>query len=256
MSASSLTYANLNSKIKLNPVSRSKLRIVHSSITVATVGICAVHLFIFNGLLGLGNLWTSPTIPLLITAEVIKWLVNEKYLKLKAHPKHIINAYQRREPDMIDWLKDIFHIITTIFVFFCAYIFTCIVFGAAIVQQFHGTICLSIVLVTFTVLPLCLYLGGTGTWQLLFCDQFELTSKSQVAYLEYVQFNAMATLFGAWISSVVAPLDWDRDWQNYPIPNMCGAMFGVVVANIYCLIIGVGKHIGKKRHEIKRRKAT
>lgn len=38
---------------------------------------------------------------------------------------------------------------------------------------------------------------------------------------------------GAWVSSVVIPLDWDRAWQKFPIPNAVGAM-------LFCLSTAIG----------------
>lgn len=34
---------------------------------------------------------------------------------------------------------------------------------------------------------------------------------------------------GGWISCVVIPLDWDRDWQNWPIPIVVGGYLGALV---------------------------
>lgn len=237
-------------------VSRSNLLVLHSSITIATLLVCSLYLFIFDGLIEIGNLWKSPTIPLLIASELSKWFVNVKCFKLVGRPKHIPSAYQRRESNSIDHIKNVFGIIVTLVAFFFVYAFACIIFGAAIIEHLLGTISLSIVLVTLTVLPLVLYLGGKATWELLFCDQFELTSKTQVAYLEYVQNNALVCLFGAWVASIVAPLDWDRDWQNYPTPNVCGACMAVAVSNVYWLIVGVGNRFARDADVMKRQKTN
>lgn len=235
---------------------QSNVWIIHSSITIATLVLCCLYLLIFDGLLEIGNLWKSPTIPILIASELCKWIVNVKCFKLAGRPKHIPSAHQRRESHSIDRVKNILNIIGTLVAFFCLYAFACIIFGAAIIDHLSGTISLSIVLVTLTVLPLVLYLGGRSTWELLFCDQFELTSKTQVAYLEYVQNNAMVCLFGAWIASIVAPLDWDRDWQNFPIPNVCGAIMGIAVSNVYWLIVGVGSRFAKNDDVMQRQKSN
>lgn len=235
-------------------VSRSYLWTVHSSITIATIVLCFLYLWLFDGLTDLGNLWQSPTIPFLIASELVKWVVNVKCFKLVGRPKHI--PLQRRENRFIDHIKYSMTVIMTLFTFFCIYSFACIIFGAAIIEHLSGTISLSFILVTFTVLPLVLYLGGRATWELLFCDQFELTTKTQLAYLEYLQNNAVVCLFGAWISSVVAPLDWDRDWQKYPIPNVCGAMMGMAVSNAYWLIMGLWNRLVKNDEGMKRSKSN
>ncbi|CCH58094.1 hypothetical protein TBLA_0A02940 [Henningerozyma blattae CBS 6284] len=33
-------------------------------------------------------------------------------------------------------------------------------------------------------------------------------------------------LFGSWISCIVIPLDWDRDWQRWPVPIIIGSYVG------------------------------
>ncbi|CAG59796.1 uncharacterized protein GVI51_H01265 [Nakaseomyces glabratus] len=38
---------------------------------------------------------------------------------------------------------------------------------------------------------------------------------------------------GCWISCVVIPLDWDRDWQAWPIPIVIGAYLGAFVGFAY-----------------------
>lgn len=232
---------SLPSKMAERLVSPSSLWTVHSAISITTIALSAVYLLLFDALTEIGDLWKSPTIPLLIASELIKWFVNVKWFKLVGRPKHIpVAANQRHEAQFINRIKYALSIIITLAIFFCVYAFTCIIFGAAIVEHLPGTISLSLVLVTLTVLPVVLYVGGRATWELLFCDEFQLSSKSQTAYLEYIQSNAVVCLFGAWISSVVVPLDWDRDWQAYPIPNVCGAVMGMAVSNGFWLLLGIG----------------
>lgn len=240
----------------MSEVNRSNLWISHSSLTIATLVLCSLYLFFFDGLREIGNLWKSPTVPILIASELLKWLVNVKCFKLVGRPKHIPSTYQRRELQAIDRIKYFCGIIVTLAAFFGLYAFVCIIFGAAIIEDSLGTMCLSTVLVTLTVLPLVLYLGGRATWELMFCDQFELTSSTQSAYLEYVRNNAMACMFGAWISSIVAPLDWDRDWQHYPIPNVCGAIMGTAVSNLYWLTVGIAQRFARHDEGRKQRKSN
>lgn len=42
---------------------------------------------------------------------------------------------------------------------------------------------------------------------------------------------------GCWISCVVLPLDWDRDWQEWPIPIVVGAYLGAFVGYPACSYI-------------------
>lgn len=39
----------------------------------------------------------------------------------------------------------------------------------------------------------------------------------------------IAILVGGWISCIVIPLDWDRDWQAWPIPVVVGIYLGAFV---------------------------
>lgn len=40
---------------------------------------------------------------------------------------------------------------------------------------------------------------------------------------------AWGSVFGAWVSMAVVPLDWDRPWQAYPIPATMGSLAGHAV---------------------------
>ncbi|KAF4308020.1 GPI biosynthesis protein Pig-F [Botryosphaeria dothidea] len=37
---------------------------------------------------------------------------------------------------------------------------------------------------------------------------------------------AIGTIFGAWAGAVPIPLDWDREWQKWPVTIVCGAYTG------------------------------
>ena len=40
---------------------------------------------------------------------------------------------------------------------------------------------------------------------------------------------ALGTLLGAWAGAVPIPLDWDREWQRWPVTVVVGAYGGFVV---------------------------
>lgn len=40
---------------------------------------------------------------------------------------------------------------------------------------------------------------------------------------------AMLSLAGSWLGACVAPLDWDTEWQVWPIASTYGCMLGMVV---------------------------
>lgn len=45
----------------------------------------------------------------------------------------------------------------------------------------------------------------------------------------YFKKYFIAVAIGCWISCIVIPLDWDRDWQAWPIPLVVGAYLGAFV---------------------------
>lgn len=43
---------------------------------------------------------------------------------------------------------------------------------------------------------------------------------------------AVGTLLGAWLGAVPIPLDWDREWQKWPVTVITGAYGGYVVGKL------------------------
>ncbi|OJD29726.1 gpi biosynthesis protein family pig-f [Diplodia corticola] len=52
---------------------------------------------------------------------------------------------------------------------------------------------------------------------------------------------AIGTLFGAWAGAVPIPLDWDREWQKWPVTIVCGAYAGYAVGKLLGGIVLKGK---------------
>lgn len=51
------------------------------------------------------------------------------------------------------------------------------------------------------------------------------------------------------ISKLRFPLDWDRPWQAYPIPNIIGAITFQLISAFYTLFETMVRHkLGKKQH--------
>jgi phosphatidylinositol glycan class F len=42
----------------------------------------------------------------------------------------------------------------------------------------------------------------------------------------------VGTLIGAWVGAVPIPLDWDREWQKWPVTILAGAYVGYAVGKI------------------------
>ncbi|QLG70479.1 hypothetical protein HG535_0A04190 [Zygotorulaspora mrakii] len=82
-----------------------------------------------------------------------------------------------------------------------------ILFGAPSIQKLKETWLLSLH---------CCYLAYPVVYQVFNCD-FKVGLWKRYFILIAV---------GAWSSCVVIPLDWDRDWQEWPIPIVVGAYLG------------------------------
>lgn len=234
-----------DSKARIWPISRTKLSTVHTLIAFVATLTCIAFVNEFEGLLSIGKLRQSPFVWILLAGEILKFIANKGYLRIEAQLKDITLPGTNATSSTTLAIKrhKLRHIVMSYvhdlgLVLLCTALAaaTCILFGAPVFKQHEETLALAVLLSTLTVLPFVLYLRASGTLQYVFCDQFELTSKNQTAYLNIIHYNAVFALIGAWAASVVAPLDWDCAWQAYPVPNMCGAVAGYAIGNVYTLM--------------------
>lgn len=65
----------------------------------------------------------------------------------------------------------------------------------------------------------CSYLAYPAVYSLFICD-FKVGIWKKYLILIVV---------GCWVSCVVIPLDWDRDWQAWPIPIVIGGYLGAFI---------------------------
>lgn len=216
-----------------------KLQFINITLSYFTVLLCSCNFFYLNGLLNIGKL-NSPTLLIIIVNELIRWFINKFVFNLDANSKEcVLTGNVRVNPKKSSCLKNIKNacklsgLLSTFTVF---YALVCILLGASYQNRYEETLILSALLTSFTILPICLFLGPTKTLQYLFYDTFELNSRIEVSHLELLQYNALGTLIGAWSGSVVAPLDWDREWQAYPIPNMVGGLIGFTISNTHTML--------------------
>lgn len=62
--------------------------------------------------------------------------------------------------------------------------------------------------------------------------------------------QAVCALSGAWIGAIVLPLDWDRDWQAWPISCVISTYVGHAVGVMAALVWSSVKALfGKKKSE-------
>lgn len=66
----------------------------------------------------------------------------------------------------------------------------------------------------------------------------------------YAYTQAVCALSGAWIGAIVLPLDWDRDWQAWPISCVISTYVGHAVGVMAALVWSSLKALfGKKKSE-------
>lgn len=215
-------------------------------LSLITVLLCAVHSFYFDGLLRVGKLY-SPTVFVVLVAESVRWTVNRFTFNLDASARDMTISSSRSsnsKRSILRTIKNQFIFCALLVTFVVSFALICVLMGASYHSNYEETLTLAAVLTAFTIFPIGLFLGPKKSLQYLFYDTFELPCHQEVEHLEFLQTNAIAALIGAWAGSVVAPLDWDRDWQAYPIPNVVGAVAGYGLANCQTLVYSVFR-IGK-----------
>lgn len=61
--------------------------------------------------------------------------------------------------------------------------------------------------------------------------------------MDEVYGATLGALLGAWIGAVPIPLDWDREWQKWPVTIVAGAYGGYVVGKLLGTWVLRGKRI-------------
>ncbi|KAF2800239.1 hypothetical protein K505DRAFT_320632 [Melanomma pulvis-pyrius CBS 109.77] len=112
---------------------------------------------------------------------------------------------------------------------------TLVLFGAPIsTHYFHTLLCAAHISLLAT-LPLVYVHGVDGqTW------------REVVALLlpvDEVYGGMIGTVIGAWLGAVPIPLDWDREWQKWPVTIVTGAYIGFAVGKLVGGTIGKGRKI-------------
>ncbi|KAF9303403.1 hypothetical protein BGZ74_003804 [Mortierella antarctica] len=51
--------------------------------------------------------------------------------------------------------------------------------------------------------------------------------------------QGMMAIFGAWLGSIVIPLDWDRPWQAWPVPCVLGAFLFYMIGTAVGLVVSI-----------------
>lgn len=224
------------------PIIPIKFPFVNVVLSHFIVMFCTICFFEDEHFIQTGKLH-SPITLILIAGEVLRWGISKYAFGLDASNKDypISGARQpsTKNISIVAHIKKLCKLGGLLAIFVIVFSVASVLLGASYHQNYEETLALSILLTALTILPIGLFLGPSKTVQYLFYDSFELISTFDVWQLELLQYNAFGTLVGAWAGSIVAPLDWDRPWQAYPIPNVVGAVLGFSFANIHTFLSSI-----------------
>ncbi|KAI8149213.1 GPI biosynthesis protein family Pig-F-domain-containing protein [Fennellomyces sp. T-0311] len=101
-----------------------------------------------------------------------------------------------------------------------------VLFGASLVEKFNHTLAFAAYLAIVALMPsfTALAPAESGTWVKCFLQHSPTTGPEIYAYSQTI-----CTLSGAWIGAIVLPLDWERDWQAWPISCVISTYLGHAV---------------------------
>lgn len=210
-----------------------RLLLYYSSFTCIYFPCILILLTLNENLSSIGKYKSIPVLLVLLFAEFIKlifsWIYSEKISYLKLDTKVLQKS---RKPWSRTIKETIKFIVFTIFLS-SLYYFIIIIFGAPLTTYREETTMLAITLTSLTYISPSLHLGVDQTLGLLM--KLDSSYDNNIV-TEAMSLNIKSTLLGCWLGAIVIPLDWDRPWQEWPIPCMIGALIGYMIAHFITLI--------------------
>ncbi|KAG0329607.1 hypothetical protein BGZ99_001214 [Dissophora globulifera] len=120
-----------------------------------------------------------------------------------------------------------------------------VLFGAGTVHQAKETSQLACYLSLLTFYPASFVLGtDLKSWLRVFIHNSPETYTEAAHYCQ-----GMMAIFGAWLGSIVIPLDWDRSWQAWPVPCILGAFLFYCVGTVVGFVVSLVMRQRKAREE-------
>ena len=110
-------------------------------------------------------------------------------------------------------------------------LYVTVCFGAPVTSQWRETATFCLLLLLLTVYP-CLLVQGPSLDSLIRVYTVQSDHSKDSTTLETLHYNALYSVLGAWLGAVPLPLDWDRDWQAWPLSCCLGAALAHLLANL------------------------
>lgn len=217
----------------------NRVKVYSILLSLATSVLCVVSLNYGANLYRVGTLFQSPIYLLILAGELGRHRLYIRFLNPNAAQMVITrdslhaSAKKKQVSRAKELMKSAALIAASVFVFS----FLIIAQGAPVLDSYPETFALAILLTILTVFPTVQFLGAHNSLQVIrSTNDLGFINKLDTAYLDICKVTAVGVLFGAWAGSFAYPLDWDRSWQAYPIPNIVGAIGGLAVANGFELL--------------------
>lgn len=229
-----------------------KLAAFHSGVTCVYFPIIMCVLYSADYLYSIGKYSFLPVIGIIIAAECGKYIIGTYHL-VRQNITGTIRCDERytmpiKKNSTKNRIKESMKSFLLIIMMTVIYYILAVLFGAQIFSKYEETVMLSILLCVLTVFPACLHMGASSVIGLLF-GQKPSNDVLSTLILRTIQL----TLFGTWLGAFVIPLDWDRAWQEWPIPCASGALLGFTAANLLMVITVVPKLMKRKSAKYSRK---
>jgi len=102
---------------------------------------------------------------------------------------------------------------------------TLILFGVPAFQMFPETTMLSLNIAFLAVFPLaCIIQLDHGEWQKVYGLMYHGNPR--------VFIQSISVVVGAWLGAFPIPLDWNREWQKWPVTIITGAYIGYFLGGL------------------------
>lgn len=110
-----------------------------------------------------------------------------------------------------------------------------VLFGAPLYELFYRSFFWSALQAAYVFLPCA---GAHGlNWQAWRRIYVSCEWRSNVEKL--CGWTGAGCSVGAWLGACLIPLDWDEDWQRWPLPLLYGSMVGFVLVHVVAAVVYV-----------------